>query len=74
MKPWLSCRQATMLAVLQRDRSLGWLERLRLRMHLAMCQACTRFVRQQDLINGAMGPWRAYRDSDERERDDDAKP
>lgn len=69
MKLWLSCRQAATLTLLSRDRSLGRIDRLRLRMHLAMCQACTRFVRQQDLISGAMGPWRAYRNGDERDGD-----
>ena len=64
MTPWLNCRQATTLTLLSHDRSLGVIERLRLRMHLAMCQACTRFARQQDLISRAMGPWRAYRQED----------
>jgi Putative zinc-finger len=64
MKPWLNCRQATSLTLLKRDRPLSLTERLRLRVHLAMCHACTRFARQQDLISGAMGPWRAYRQED----------
>jgi len=64
MKPWLSCRQAATLILLRCDRPLGWLERLRLRVHLGMCDACTRFSGQQDLINGALGRWRAYRQED----------
>ncbi|MBQ0961377.1 zf-HC2 domain-containing protein [Ideonella sp. 4Y11] len=64
MKPWLTCRQATSLTLLSQDRSLSWLQRLQWRAHLAMCDACARFSKQQDLIRGAMGPWRAYRDNE----------
>lgn len=73
MKPWLTCRQAAGLMLMRQDLALNWVQRLRLRAHLAMCDACTRFSKQQDLIRGAMGPWRAYRDSerlDEAERSD----
>lgn len=70
MKPWLTCRQATRLTLLRQDRPLSWIERLQRRAHLAICEACTRFSKQQDLIRDAMGPWRAYRDT---ERPDDER-
>jgi Putative zinc-finger len=72
MKPWLSCRQAAALVLLRQDSSLSWMQRVRLRTHLAMCDACTRFGKQQDLIRGAMGPWRAYRDNERPDPDDRA--
>jgi hypothetical protein len=64
MKPMLNCREATALVLQGEDRRLGWPERLRLRLHLLVCKACTRFVGQVALTRSAMGPWRAYRDQD----------
>lgn len=64
MKLKLNCREATALVLQGEDRRLGWMERTTLRMHLAICQACPRFVRQVQMMRSAMGPWRAYRDSD----------
>lgn len=37
----LSCREATRLASESLDRRLSWRERLRLRMHFFLCEACT---------------------------------
>jgi len=65
MKIKLNCREATTLVLQGEDRSLRWVERAALRMHLAICQACPRFVRQVRVMRSAMGPWRAYRDSDQ---------
>ena len=36
------------------DRPLTLLERLRLRMHILICPACTRFDRQMDFLRQAM--------------------
>ncbi|MFZ5548343.1 MAG: zf-HC2 domain-containing protein [Pseudomonadota bacterium] len=58
----LNCRQATQLVLQGEDRALRWPERLRLRLHLAVCEACPRFVGQVQLMRRAMGGWRAYRD------------
>jgi hypothetical protein len=60
----INCRQATQLALRGEDTRLAWPDRLRLRMHLAVCKACPRFMRQLGLMRQAMGPWRGYRDSD----------
>lgn len=60
---WLNCRQATALVLQSPDRPLTRLERLALRTHLWMCKACPRFVQQMNLMQGAWGPWRRYRDA-----------
>lgn len=59
----INCREATALVLQGEDRRLALAERLRLRMHLLICKACPRFVRQVALMRRAMGPWRAYRDA-----------
>lgn len=62
MKMMIKCREATALVLQGEDRRLSLAERLRLRLHLLICKACTRFVGQVRLMRSAMGPWRAYRD------------
>lgn len=57
----IDCREATHLVLQGEDQPLGWADRLRLRMHLAICAACPRFVRQVSLMRHAIGSWRAYR-------------
>lgn len=61
----LNCREATQLVLQGQDRRLATGERLRLRLHLLVCRACPRFARQMQMLRGAMGPWRAYRDDAE---------
>ena len=62
MKWNINCRQATHLLLQGEDQPLGWADRLRLRLHLMICQACPRFVRQVAFMRTAVGRWRAYRD------------
>lgn len=57
----INCREATHLVLQGEDQPLTWADRLRLRMHLAICAACPRFVRQVTLMRQAIGGWRAYR-------------
>lgn len=70
MKLKLNCREATGLVLQGEDRPLAWGERLSLRMHLLICRACPRFVRQVALMRGALGPWRRYRDEGPQEPTD----
>lgn len=42
----MSCRQVTELASLYVDRNLPIAKRMAIRMHVAMCAHCRRFVRQ----------------------------
>lgn len=46
----LSCRQVTEQADRLVDGELGWRARLALRVHLAMCRHCRRYVHQLELL------------------------
>ena len=41
-----TCKEVTALVIAREDRALPLTERLALRLHMAMCQACPRFQRQ----------------------------
>ncbi len=56
--PFLSCRQAAHLITARLDRPLGPIERLGLRLHLSICDACPIVIRQLDQIRDAMHAWR----------------
>jgi hypothetical protein len=61
----LTCREATRLLLEREQRRLGFLERLRLRLHLGICEMCTRFNGQVSLMNRAMARWRHYGGDDD---------
>jgi predicted anti-sigma-YlaC factor YlaD len=48
------CREAHRIVAEGMDRDLTWIERFRLRLHLTMCDACTRFSAQMGLLRSAM--------------------
>jgi hypothetical protein len=50
----LTCKQASRLVSQGLDRKLGFAERLRLRLHLLICDACTNFRRQLDFLRKAL--------------------
>ena len=50
----LTCKEATRLVSQGMDRRLGVGERLRLHVHLAICDACTQFTRQMAFLRKAM--------------------
>ena len=50
----LSCKEVTRLVSQGLDRRLGFGERLRLRVHLAICDGCANFRRQMIFIREAM--------------------
>lgn len=54
MKIRLKCTEAHRLAAERLDRSLPLADRLRLRLHLAGCDACTAFARQMTLLRRAV--------------------
>lgn len=56
--PFLSCRQASRLMSAKLDRELSWWERIALKLHLAICDACPKVIRQFDLMRRAMRDWR----------------
>ena len=59
----ISCRQATALILQAEDRTLTRGERLRLRLHLTLCDPCPRFLRQVTVMHRAVDRWKHYRDA-----------
>lgn len=55
----LSCREVTRLVSRMQDSPATLAERIKLRLHLLACDACTNFVRQMRVLRAAM---RAYRE------------
>lgn len=55
-----TCKEASALLIAREDRALPLVERLALRLHLAICEACPRFERQLLTMRHAMGQWRNY--------------
>ena len=50
----LDCKHATQLASRALDKPLSFRQRMALRLHLFMCDACTQFVRQLQLMRKAL--------------------
>jgi Putative zinc-finger len=50
----LSCKEVSHLVSEGLDRRLGWWERARLRLHLAICDSCANFRKQMDFLRRAM--------------------
>lgn len=71
MKFFLKCHEAHRLALEQMDRDLSLLEAVRLRLHLSVCDACTRIGAQARLLREAMH--RLGGEGDPRERDRDGE-
>lgn len=45
-----TCKETSLLVTQSMDRRLNWHERLGMRIHLAVCDNCARFVRQMQLV------------------------
>lgn len=54
----ITCQQASRLLSQRMEISLPWSKRLRLRMHLLACDACTRVDRQFEAMRLALQSWR----------------
>jgi len=50
----LSCREVTRLVSQGQDRGLGLGERVRLRLHFALCAGCRNFERQLEFLRRAV--------------------
>ena len=50
----LSCKQVTRLVSQGLDREMGFTERVRLRVHLAICDGCTNFKQQTEFLRRAL--------------------
>ena len=55
----LSCREVTRMVSRMQDAPASFSDRIKLRLHLLACDACTSFVRQMRVLRAAM---RAYRE------------
>ena len=60
-----TCKEVSALLIAREDRALPLRERLALRLHMAMCQACPRFERQVLTLRNAMKQWRNYSEAGE---------
>ncbi len=59
-----TCKEVSALLIAREDRALPLFDRMALRLHMAMCQACPRFERQLLTMRNAMGQWRNYSDNE----------
>jgi hypothetical protein len=50
----ITCKEATHLVSEGLDRNLGVMERVRLRLHLLICDGCTNFSKQMAFIRKAL--------------------
>ena len=57
-----TCKEAAALLIAREDRPLSPLDRVALRLHLAICDACPRFGRQLLTMRNALDRWRHYTD------------
>ena len=53
----LNCKEVSSLLSDRLDRKLTFMERVNLRLHLAMCAACSRVERQLEFVRAAMSGW-----------------
>ena len=53
-----SCKEVAALVVAQEDRALSLADRLALRMHMVICDACPRFERQMLTMRNGLRAWR----------------
>ena len=56
---FVTCREASELLSQMQDRPLTTRERVRLRLHLAICTYCSRFARQVRFLREAMQAYRS---------------
>jgi hypothetical protein len=61
----ISCREAAALILQGEDRPLTLAERVKLRLHLTICDPCPRFLRQVRVMHQAVDRWKHYRDETE---------
>ena len=56
----LTCREVAALLVAREDRQLGVADRLALRIHMVICDACPKFERQMLTMRNGLRQWRNY--------------
>ena len=55
-----TCREVATILIAREDRALGPIDRLALRMHMALCDACPRFEKQMLTMRNGLRQWRNY--------------
>lgn len=55
-----TCREVAAILVAREDRNLGLADRVALRIHMAMCDACPKFERQMLSMRHGLRQWRNY--------------
>ena len=60
-----TCREVAAILVAREDRDLGLADRLALRIHMAMCDACPKFERQMLTMRNGLRQWRNYTGTDD---------
>jgi hypothetical protein len=55
-----TCREVAAQLVAQEDRQLGLADRIALRMHMTICDACPIFERQMLTLRNGLRQWRNY--------------
>ena len=58
-----TCKEVAALLIAGEDRTLPLTERLALRVHMVICDACPRFQRQVLTMRNSLQLWRNYTDS-----------
>jgi hypothetical protein len=59
-----TCKEVTRLVLEGQDRPLGLVDRVAVRLHMLICDACPRFLAQVTLMRLAVDRWRHYRDAE----------
>lgn len=60
-----TCREVAAILVAREDRDLRLADRLALRIHMAMCDACPKFERQMLTMRNGLRQWRNYAGTDD---------
>ena len=60
-----TCREVAAILVAREDRNLGLADRVALRIHMVICDACPKFERQMLSMRNAMQQWRNYANNDD---------
>ena len=60
-----TCREVAAILIAREDRHLGLADRLALRLHMAVCDACPKFERQILTMRNSMRHWRNYAGTDD---------
>jgi hypothetical protein len=59
-----TCREVTRLVLQSQDRPLRLVDRIAIRIHMLICDACPRFLQQVGFMRQAIDRWRHYRDAE----------